>query len=178
MVCDFKNCGTKSFYMHGLKSEIKNATLIRSYGKASRPMRKNNGQRQRDENGFRLRAAGVCIRQFGRERQILLVSSGKGDDLWVIPGGGIEKNEDERTAALREVYEEAGIRAQIVSRVGEFRDEERKHRTVVFLLEVVEELSEWEDGYFGRKRQWMSFEESMRKVKRSQSPIIQRVQSI
>lgn len=84
-------------------------------------MRKNNGERLRDAEGFRLRAAGVCTRGEGLCREILLVTGGKDDGRWVIPGGGIEKDEDEADAALREVLEEAGVKAQILARVGEFR---------------------------------------------------------
>ncbi|VDK76734.1 unnamed protein product [Onchocerca ochengi] len=85
-------------------------------------MRKNNGERVRDAEGFRLRAAGICIRGEGSNREILLITGGKDDGRWIIPGGGIEKNENESDAALREVFEEAGVRAEILARVGEFKD--------------------------------------------------------
>lgn len=84
-------------------------------------MQKNNGERIRDEEGFRLRAAGICARGEGSFREILLVSAAKDEHLWVIPGGGIEKNEDAETAVLREVLEEAGVRAQIISKIGDFK---------------------------------------------------------
>lgn len=84
-------------------------------------MHKKNGERVRDAEGFRLRAAGVCLRGEGSGREILLVSSGKDERRWVIPGGGIEKGEDAPTAALREVLEEAGVKGQIVTKIGEFR---------------------------------------------------------
>lgn len=84
-------------------------------------MHKRNGERQRDEHGFRLRAVGVCTRGEGQCRQILLVTGGKDEQRWVIPGGGIEKNEGDGDAAVREVLEEAGVRARIITRLGEFR---------------------------------------------------------
>ncbi|VBB33366.1 unnamed protein product [Acanthocheilonema viteae] len=138
-------------------------------------MRKNNGERVRDAEGFRLRAAGICIRGEGSSREILLITGGKDDGRWIIPGGGIEKDENESDAALREVFEEAGVKAEILARVGEFRDEERRHRTVVFLLTVKEELKEWEDGCFGRQREWVSLEEALRRVKHSQTCIIEHI---
>ncbi|OZC07160.1 hydrolase, NUDIX family [Onchocerca flexuosa] len=138
-------------------------------------MRKNNGERVRDAEGFRLRAAGICIRGEGSNREILLITGGKDDGRWIIPGGGIEKNENESDAALREVFEEAGVKAEILARVGEFRNEERRHRTVVFLLTVKEELKEWEDGCFGRQREWVSLEEALRRVKHSQTCIIEHI---
>ncbi|KAK6107249.1 NUDIX domain family protein [Brugia pahangi] len=141
-------------------------------------MRKNNGERLRDAEGFRLRAAGICTRGEGNSREILLVTGGKDDGRWIIPGGGIEKNENESDAALREVFEEAGVKAEILTRVGEFRDEERRHRTVVFLLKVKEELKEWEDSCFGRQREWVSLEEALRRVKHSQTCIIEHICSM
>uniref|UniRef100_A0A158R4C9 diphosphoinositol-polyphosphate diphosphatase n=1 Tax=Syphacia muris TaxID=451379 RepID=A0A158R4C9_9BILA len=136
---------------------------------------KKNGERQLDGQGFRLRAAGICTRLEGSRLQILLVSCSKDEHIWVIPGGGIEVNEDEQSAALREVLEEAGVVGKIVKRVGEFKDEERRHRTAVFILSVIEELREWEDGYCGRKRQWMTIEEGIKRVKASQTVILKHI---
>ncbi|VDD88448.1 unnamed protein product [Enterobius vermicularis] len=136
---------------------------------------KKNGERQLDGQGFRLRAAGLCTRRQGSRMQILLVSGTKDERRWVIPGGGIELNEDEQAAALREVLEEAGVVGKVVERVGEFRDEERRHRTAVFILSVTEELREWEDGFSGRKRQWMTIEEGIKRVKASQICILKHI---
>lgn len=142
------------------------------------PMQKKNGERQLDEEGFRLRAAGVCTRGEGDLREILLVTGGKDEHRWVIPGGGIEKNEDEQTAALREVLEEAGVVARVLQRVGEFKDDKRRHRTTVFLLVVQEELREWEDGFSGRRREWMRIDEGLLRVKESQMSIIRHILSM
>lgn len=139
---------------------------------------KKNGERQLDGQGFRLRACGLCTRRQGSRMQILLVSCTKDDRRWVIPGGGIEMNEDEQAAALREVLEEAGVIGKVVKRVGEFRDEERRHRTAVFILSVTEELREWEDGFSGRKRQWMTIEEGITRVKTSQIGILKHILSL
>ncbi|VDN01510.1 unnamed protein product [Thelazia callipaeda] len=133
-------------------------------------MRKNNGERVRDAEGFRLRAAGICTRGEGSSREILIITGGKDDGRWIIPGGGIEKNENDSDAALREVLEEAGVKAEILT-----RDEERRNRTAVFLLTVIEELKEWEDSCFGRQREWVSLEEALRRVKRSQTCIIEHI---
>lgn len=35
------------------------------------------------------------------------------DELWTLPGGGIEHGEDPRTAVLREIHEETGLEAQV-----------------------------------------------------------------
>lgn len=39
--------------------------------------------------------------------QVLLVSSSRHPDQWIVPGGGMEPEEEPCGAAVREVYEEA-----------------------------------------------------------------------
>lgn len=82
----------------------------------------SNGERIRDEKGYRLRAAGLCTRlNKSCNIELLLVSGRCNSNSWVIPGGGIEEDENAQQAAIREVYEEAGIRATIRSMIGEFK---------------------------------------------------------
>lgn len=45
--------------------------------------------------------------------QVLLVSSSRYPDQWIVPGGGMEPEEEPGGAAVREVYEE--VRQRIVS---------------------------------------------------------------
>ncbi|MBU5438445.1 NUDIX hydrolase [Tissierella sp. MSJ-40] len=47
---------------------------------------------------------------------ILLLKKFNGD--WVLPKGRVEKGEDIRDTALREVYEEGGVRGQIIKYIG------------------------------------------------------------
>uniref|UniRef100_A0A0N4ZFV8 Nudix hydrolase domain-containing protein n=1 Tax=Parastrongyloides trichosuri TaxID=131310 RepID=A0A0N4ZFV8_PARTI len=86
-------------------------------------MNDNNGERIRDRYGYRLRAAGVVMLPGDNpcDPNILLVSGIKNPSNLVIPGGGIEKEEDASEAALREVKEEAGVECDILWSVGEFK---------------------------------------------------------
>lgn len=106
---------------------------------------KPNSTRTYDEDGFRRRAACLCVRN-DDESEILLVTSSRTPDRWIVPGGGLEPNEDSRVAATREVMEEAGVRGKLGRCLGIFENTERKHRTSVFVLVVTEELEEWEDS--------------------------------
>jgi 8-oxo-dGTP pyrophosphatase MutT (NUDIX family) len=55
-----------------------------------------------------------------RTRQVLLIkvkSPGSGEIYWTIPKGEIEKGEDPKEAAIRETYEETGIKPIIIRKV-------------------------------------------------------------
>ncbi|KRX72409.1 Inosine triphosphate pyrophosphatase [Trichinella sp. T6] len=110
--------------------------------------------------GYRERAASLCLKQ-GNDEQVLLVTSSRDPNCWVIPGGGIEPNEDTSAAARREAFEEAGVRGNTEACLGNFIDTERKLRTCVFILRVNEELDDWEDSSrIGRRRHWFSLQEA------------------
>lgn len=40
---------------------------------------------------------------------MLLVTSSRRPNNWIVPGGGVEPNEDPANTAIREVLEEAGV---------------------------------------------------------------------
>jgi len=112
-----------------------------------------------DTDGFRRRAACVCVR-CGTNLEVLLVSSSRSHERWVVPGGGIEPNETPSQAAQREVQEEAGVRGQVQRFLGVFENPESRNRTTVFLLMVTEELDSWDDVKIGRQRRWFSADEA------------------
>ncbi|XP_063810958.1 diphosphoinositol polyphosphate phosphohydrolase 1 isoform X2 [Pseudophryne corroboree] len=110
-------------------------------------MKVKSGQtRTYDRDGYKKRAACVCFRS-GAEDEVLLVSSSRYPDRWIVPGGGLEPEEEPSAAAVREVFEE---------------NFERKHRTFVYVLTVTEILEDWENSVsIGRKRRWFSIEEAI-----------------
>ena len=63
-------------------------------------------------------AGGVVYRLAGERREFLLVRARKPVGAWVFPKGHIEAGESPEDAAVREVMEEAGIRATIVAPLG------------------------------------------------------------
>ncbi|XP_070555838.1 diphosphoinositol polyphosphate phosphohydrolase 1-like isoform X2 [Ptychodera flava] len=122
---------------------------------------KPNSIRTYDAEGFRKRAACLCFKS-DAEQEILLVSSSSTPDRWVVPGGGVEPEEDPGVAAMRETVEEAGVKGRLGRCVGVFENEERKHRTRVFVLVVSEELDSWEDQlHIGRERKWFPVDEAV-----------------
>uniref|UniRef100_A0A8C5M308 diphosphoinositol-polyphosphate diphosphatase n=1 Tax=Leptobrachium leishanense TaxID=445787 RepID=A0A8C5M308_9ANUR len=97
---------------------------------------------------------------------VLLVSSSRYPDRWIVPGGGLEPGEDPSAAAVREVCEEAGVKGILGRLLGVFENLERKHRTYVYVLTVTEILEDWEDSLsIGRKRCWFTVEEAVDTLK-------------
>ncbi|CAB0004866.1 unnamed protein product [Nesidiocoris tenuis] len=125
---------------------------------------KPNSTRCYDAEGFRRRAACICVRSEA-EDEVLLVSSSQSPDSWIVPGGGVEPDEQPAKTAVREVVEEAGVMGRLGRRLGIFENQERKHRTEVFVMVVTEELPEWEDSRsIGRRRKWFSVDEALKQL--------------
>ncbi|XP_016338643.1 nudix (nucleoside diphosphate linked moiety X)-type motif 4a isoform X3 [Sinocyclocheilus anshuiensis] len=105
-----------------------------------------------------------CRLMYFEQYQVLLVSSSRHPDQWIVPGGGMEPEEEPGGAAVREVYEEAGVRGTLGRLLGVFeQNQDSKHRTYVYVLTVTETLEDWEDSVnIGRKRKWFKIDEAIR----------------
>lgn len=131
---------------------------------------KPNQTRTYDREGYKKRAACLCFKN-EREDEILLVSSSRYPDQWIVPGGGMEPEEEPGGAAVREVYEEAGVKGKLGRLLGVFENQDRKHRTYVYVLTVTEVLEDWEDSVnIGRKREWFKVEDAL-KVLQCHKPV-------
>jgi 8-oxo-dGTP pyrophosphatase MutT (NUDIX family) len=105
-------------------------------------------------------AGGVVARVVDGERQYLLVEAKGRPGEWVLPKGHIEAGETAEGAAVREVEEEAGVRAAIVARAGdnEYVAEGERVRTVFFLMRYEGEASREED----RGRAWRRYDDALK----------------
>lgn len=116
-----------------------------------------------DSEGFKMRAACVCVKS-RKEQEVLLVTGSRG---WLIPGGKVEPTEVDNPSesAIREAREEGGVRGELGRYLGEFENTEKGHRTRVFVLYVEsldpEEL--WEESV--RERRWFSLQEAREVLK-------------
>ncbi|OPJ54984.1 NUDIX hydrolase [Alkalithermobacter paradoxus] len=101
-------------------------------------------------------AGGVVM--FGNA--ILLLKKYNGD--WVLPKGKVEEGEEKSEAALREVLEEGGVKADIVKYLGEIHytfkenwDESRTvHKTVYWYLmkaRGMDTIAQREEGFIDAK---------------------------
>lgn len=102
------------------------------------------------KNNFRLRAGCVCYRN-DASNSILLVQSLKTPETWCLPGGGIESGESALLSAKRELFEEAGILANISECIGVFKNGSRV--TLMFEATMTDCLQEWPEKK-DRKRGW------------------------
>ncbi|XP_065260480.1 diphosphoinositol polyphosphate phosphohydrolase 1 isoform X1 [Emys orbicularis] len=131
---------------------------------------KSNQTRTYDGDGYKKRAACLCFRNESEE-EVLLVSSSRHPDRWIVPGGGMEPEEEPNVAAVREVCEEAGVKGTLGRLVGIFENRDRKHRTYVYVLIVTDVLEDWEDSVnIGRKREWFKIEDA-KEVLKSHKPV-------
>ena len=104
-------------------------------------------------------AGGVVARVEGKRTRYLLVSAKRQPDLWVLPKGHLERGESASEAAAREVLEEAGVVASVISSIGviEF-DTVRGHvRSEFFLMRYEGEGQAGEE----RRLAWMTLDQAV-----------------
>ena len=105
-------------------------------------------------------AGGVVVRRDAAEPRFLLVTARRQGGLWVFPKGHIEPGETPEQAATREVLEEAGVEAVVVSAIGAtvFRGARGPVRAQFYLMSFVSEGRPRED----RRRSWFTAAEAHR----------------
>jgi 8-oxo-dGTP pyrophosphatase MutT (NUDIX family) len=118
----------------------------------SHPRRRRGGRRRRSRPGRpRLRtvtetsAGGLVVDRFEQASSVALIGrlDRRGRLEWVLPKGHVEAGETAEQAAIREVWEETGLRSRVVTPVGDIdywfvADNRRIHKTVHhFLLEAI-----------------------------------------
>lgn len=63
---------------------------------------------------------GVAAVVFDRTKENFLLVKRRDVPVWVLPGGGIDPDEDPAVAAVREVREESGLEVRIVRQVAKY----------------------------------------------------------
>lgn len=75
---------------------------------------------------------------FDEKRRSVLLIQRRDVPVWVLPGGGLEKDEKPEAGVVREVLEETGFSAEIIRKVGEYTPLNRMARfTHLFECRIV-----------------------------------------
>ena len=111
-------------------------------------------------------AGGVVFRTRGRAAEYLLVRARSDQVEWVLPKGHVERGESPKSAAVREVREEAGVWAAIRGKLDLVTLPLRRPITVQFyLMEALEEGEGEED----RGQEWLSYDGAVAQATHPQS---------
>ncbi|CDH49163.1 ddp1 protein [Lichtheimia corymbifera JMRC:FSU:9682] len=116
-----------------------------------------------DAQGARQVAVAIPIKK--ETKQVLIITSSKYANVWVLPKGGWENDETQEEAAKRETYEEAGVLGDITGFIGNYMDYTFNGRPKsyfwVYELDVKQELPTWPEMRI-RERRWCNFDEAMK----------------
>jgi phosphohistidine phosphatase len=106
-------------------------------------------------------AAAIPIRRKGADLEVCLITT-KVSNAWSIPKGMVDEGDSHVETALKEAWEEAGIRGRVVGdALGTYKYEKWGATLVVkvYLMEVLEEVDDWEEAGI-RQRKWTSFDKA------------------
>lgn len=112
--------------------------------------------------------AGVVPFRHKRNAIEVCLIRNKGRKRWKIPKGFVDPGESLRQAALKEAWEEAGLRGRLVGEsIGSYRYEKwNLDLTVaVFLMEVWEVADTWEECE-SRERGWASLDDALARLRK------------
>jgi phosphohistidine phosphatase len=102
----------------------------------------------------------------------------KGGKKWKIPKGFVDSGETVRQTALKEAWEEAGLRGRLVGEsIGSYKYAKwNLDLTVaVFLMEVKKAADEWEESGM-RERGWAPLDDALARLKKHPvKPLLTRV---
>src|SRR3989339_496231 len=69
---------------------------------------------------------------FSDKRNKVLLVKRRDIPIWVLPGGGIEKDETPEQATIREVFEETGYAVEIAKQVGRYKHPKKMKTTYIY----------------------------------------------
>ncbi|OQR97952.1 hypothetical protein ACHHYP_09362 [Achlya hypogyna] len=98
--------------------------------------------------------------------RVLLISSSKHENQWILPKGGWEADEEAEDCARRELAEEAGVRGEVVAKLGAFDYTTRKGkscRLLGYTMRITREFDEWSESAT-RRREWVEVATAKRRV--------------
>ncbi|ORY10994.1 hypothetical protein LY90DRAFT_438722, partial [Neocallimastix californiae] len=102
-----------------------------------------------------------CVPIDPKTGKVLLISCRKKPNCWIFPKGGWENDETVTSAAMRETWEEAGVKGEIVSMIGKFKQYKKfkkntckKNPILLYEMKVTEIADDWPEKN-ERERCWV-----------------------
>ncbi|KAI9246787.1 NUDIX hydrolase domain-like protein [Sporodiniella umbellata] len=115
-----------------------------------------------DENSIRQISGTIAVDP--RTDRVLVISSSKRKNVWVLPKGGWENDETREEAAKREAFEEGGVQGELTGFTGRFvdydADGDPKGHVWFYELCVERVYDQWPEDDF-RQRRWCTLEEAI-----------------
>ncbi|KAL7749172.1 hypothetical protein RI367_005322 [Sorochytrium milnesiophthora] len=113
-----------------------------------------------------IRQVAGCIPVSASGTHVLLISSRAHPDEWIFPKGGHEVKDgpDPQAAAVRETWEEAGVRGTVTAQLAKMdrtpKDKPKKQQCVWwYQLRVDKEETSWPEMHI-RRRKWFTMEQA------------------
>eukprot|EP00759_Apiculatamorpha_spiralis_P046602 PhF_6_TR42898/c0_g1_i3/m.64998/K07766/E3.6.1.52; diphosphoinositol-polyphosphate diphosphatase len=125
--------------------------------------RQGRHQQRYHRDGARHITVGICTDD--NKRVLLVQSTSKGKDKWVLPKGGWDSDETMEESVLREVWEEGGVRGVVAFHVDTFcHTQEEKGTSGVYdvFVVLVSGIAEVFPEGKHRSRMWVPYEEAVR----------------
>ncbi|CAO3577712.1 unnamed protein product [Absidia cylindrospora] len=101
------------------------------------------------------------------DQEKILINHFLQNDHWVLPKGGWEVNESQAQAALRETWEEAGIKGRITRPLGVFEEVNKRQVKAhhwIYEMEIDEVYKKFPEKK-KRERRWYTYDEALIVVK-------------
>lgn len=141
-------------------------------------------QRYNSETGARIVAGCMCLNE--TKDKIIMISSSKHKNRWIVPKGGNELDESELETAVRETWEEAGVEGIIIKKLPVVLDSRGSQAPVIkgefdpdvatpksefhfFELQVDQLNTSWPEMK-KRQRRWCTYSEAKHELLKLKRP--------
>lgn len=145
---------------------------------------RRENQRYNSETGARIVAGCMCLNE--TKDKIIMISSSKHKNRWIVPKGGNELDESELETAVRETWEEAGVEGIIIKKLpvvldsrgsqapvikGEFDPDVATPKSEFHFFELqVDQLSTSWPEMKKRQRRWCTYSEAKHELLKLKRP--------
>lgn len=169
---------------------LENMEQLQNYNNPNLPVKSQTAregrenQRYNSETGARIVAGCMCLNE--TKDKIIMISSSKHKNRWIVPKGGNELDESELETAVRETWEEAGVEGIIIKKLpvvldsrgsqapvikGEFDPDVATSKSEFHFFELqVDQLSTSWPEMKKRQRRWCTYSEAKHELLKLKRP--------